>query len=390
MKSLTIKYILLLATLFSCSPYISDLVITGCADQSNTSSFSKAAGVTEAVQELVRDGVPGCAVTVYSSEGWWSTAAGYAKIENKTPMQNCQLQYLQSVAKTYMAVGILKLYEQGKIDLDAPMTKYLPEKFSRHIRDGSTVTVKMLLNHTSGIPEYNLSPAYVTKLIQHPAYAFEPEEYLKYIHQKPLDFKPGSKYSYRNTNYLILALIADAITGDHAKYLDEVIFQPLQLTNTFYRNDNQYLKYPNLVNSYWDRYSDGILENASVLQRNNVAALIGDDGIVATTEDAVKFLKGLMEEKIISHSTLELMKSWEKDSKGNPTYGLGLDYATFNGKIGYGHSGGGIGAGCQLYYFPEKEIYIFAAINLGTVTDSPIHEAAGKSIEKIYEELLKD
>ena len=123
---------------------------------------------------------------------------------------------------------------------------------------------------------------------------------------------------------------------------------------------------------------NSILENASVLQRNNVMALVGDDGIVATPRDAVKFLKGLMEEKLISASSLNRMRSWVNDSKGNPTYGLGLDHATFAGHIAYGHSGGGIGAGCQLYYFPEKRLYIFIGINLGTVTESPIHKASEK------------
>ena len=126
-----------------------------------------------------------------------------------------------------------------------------------------------------------------------------------------------------------------------------------------------------------------------MLQRNNVSSLYGDDGIVATPEDAVKFLKGLMEEKLISPASLELMKTWVNDRKGNSTYGLGLDYNLINGIPSYGHSGGGIGAGCQLYYFPEKKIYFFVGFNLGTVTDSPIHEAVTKSLDSIYEILLK-
>jgi D-alanyl-D-alanine carboxypeptidase len=110
---------------------------------------------------------------------------------------------------------------------------------------------------------------------------------------------------------------------------------------------------------------------------------------VATPEDAVKFLKGLMEGKLISASSLELMKSWVKDKKGDFTYGLGLDYYSVNGQVGYGHSGGGIGAGCRLYYFPEKNIYAFIAINLGTVTDSPLHVAVSKSLDKMYQILLR-
>jgi D-alanyl-D-alanine carboxypeptidase len=312
-----------------------------------------------------------------------------AKIENNTPMEACHLQYLQSVSKTYMAVGILKLYEQGKIDLQAPMTNYLPKKYARYITDGHRVTMQMLLNHTSGIPEYNFQPDYVARLLQHSDYQFEPEDYLKYIKGKPLDFEPGSKYSYRNTNYVLLALIADALTGDHAAFLSETIFKPLGLNNTFYRHESAYPNYPQLVNAYWDRYSNSIVENVSQMQRNNVAALIGDDGIVATPVDAVKFLRGLMEGQLLKPATLDLMKTWVNDSKGNPAYGLGLDYTLFQGEVAYGHSGGGIGAGCNLYYFPKQNVYVFIAINLGTVTDSPIHKTAEKSINRFYEALLK-
>ena len=366
------------------------LSITACetpAEKMNP-NYSRAAGLQSTMDELVKLGVPGSAMAVYSDEGWWASAAGFAKIEDETPMQACHLQYLQSISKTYMAVAVLKLVEQGKVDLNQPITKYLPEKISKYISTPEKITVEMLLNHTSGIPEYNQEPAYISYLLQHPDHYFDPEDYLKYIDQKPLTFAPGTKYSYRNTNYVLLALMTDAITGDHAQFIREVIFKPLGLTNTFYRGDAGYLNYPTLVNSYWDRHADGIIENASLLQRNNVLSLVGDDGIVATPVDAVKFLKGLMEGKLISSSSLERMKSWAKDSKGNPTYGLGLDHSTFVGHIGFGHSGGGIGAGCQLYYFPESNVYIFTAINLGTVTESPLHVAAEKTIEKIYITLL--
>jgi D-alanyl-D-alanine carboxypeptidase len=364
------------------------LIALSAQCQTVNQNYPKASQLNAALDELVKHGIPGAVIAVYSEEGWWQSAAGLAKIETHTPMQTSHLQYLQSISKTYMAVAILKLYEQGKINLDESIQKYLPKRASAHISKAEKITVRMLLNHTSGIPEYNMQPAYITYLLQHPNYRFKPEEYLQYIHQKPLTFEPGTKYSYRNTNFLLLALIADAITGDHAKFLHETIFQPLNLQQTFYPGDPNFPAYPNLVDSYWDRHSDGILENASVLQQNNVASLIGDDGILTTPIEAVVFLKALMEGKLISPSTLELMKTWANDKKGNPTYGLGLDHATFVGYTGYGHSGGGIGAGCQLYYFPHKNVYVFLAINLGTVTESPLHHANAKAIDKIYHILL--
>ena len=117
--------------------------------------------------------IPGASVAVYSEkEGWWAGAQGYADLEKKLPMTNCHLQYLQSISKSYMAVEILQLKEQGKIDLDAPMTKYLPTRYSNYIKNASSVTIRMLLNHTSGIPEYNEAPAFVSSVILHPCKIF--------------------------------------------------------------------------------------------------------------------------------------------------------------------------------------------------------------------------
>jgi D-alanyl-D-alanine carboxypeptidase len=387
MKNL-ILYFSILTLLAACQSVQTPITSSRCETDSKSGSIQNEK-LENALSDLVSEGIPGVALAVYANNTWWTGAKGYARIEDQTMMQTCNLQYLQSVAKLYMAVGILKLYEEGKIDLNAPITKYLRIEHSKHISNAETISVRMLLNHTSGIPEYNLVPLYVTRLLQNPDEKFSPEEYLHYVSGKPLDFEPGSRYSYRNTNYVLLALIADALAGDHAQYLGKVIFEPLALTNTFYRGSENYLNYSELVNAYWDRYSNGIVENASNLQHNNVAALVGDDGIVATPEDAVKFLKGLMEGKLLRASTLDTMKVWAKDRKGNNAYGLGLDYAILGGKVAYGHSGGGIGAGCQLYYIPEKDLYFFVGINLGTVTDSPLHKLAAPKIEKLYSILFE-
>ncbi len=384
----TIYLLLLLQVCYS--GYAQQLPIVTCASsfEGINLNYSKAKAFQAILEELTQLGVPGSAMAIYSSEGWWTSSAGYAKIEDKTVMQPCYLMHLQSVAKTYMAVSILKLKEEGKIDIEQPITTYLPAKFSKYISTPEKITVKMLLNHTSGMPEYNLSPTFVALILQHPSHHFEAEDYLSYIQDRPLDFEPGSKYSYRNTNYVLLSLISDAITGDHARYIRENVFKPIGLTQTFYRGSEGYINYPHLVNSYWDRHSDSIVENISVLQNSSVASCVGDDGIVATSIEAVKFLKGLMEGKIISSTSLELMKTWVNGKDGKPTYGYGLDHATFVGHTGYGHSGGGVGAGCQLYYFPEKNIYLFVGVNLGTLTESPLHQAVEKVIEKIYSTLL--
>lgn len=345
---------------------------------------SKGEAIQKSLDKLINLSVPGAVAAVWDEEGYWEYSNGFAQLENQIHMDPCHLHYLQSIAKTYLATAVMQLYEADKIDLNASINAYLPKQFSDQLSNSENITVKMLLNHTSGLREYNSAPKYVTRLLQNPTRVFEPEEYLEYVAGKNQDFEPGSRYAYRNMNYLILAMITDFVTGDHVRYLEENIFQPLGMMNTHYRIAQEDTFGDKLVNSYWDRYSDGILENVSILQNSNVASMVGDDGIITNAYEGILFLKGLMEGKLVSSVSLEMMQEWVLNSRGNPAYGLGLTRAIFAGEIAIGHDGGGLGAGAQLYYFPKLKTYMFLAMNLGTVTDSPIHKEAGKIIEEIH------
>jgi D-alanyl-D-alanine carboxypeptidase len=349
----------------------------------------KAAAIQSSLDKLVQLQIPGAVAAITDANGDWIGAAGFAKLEDATPMGACHLHYLQSIAKTYMAVVIMKLYEEGKIDIDAKASTYLPEAQSTRIPGIEKVTVRMLLNHTSGLPEYNYDPTYITRLLQNPKRLFTPAEYIDYVEKKKPLFEAGSKYMYLNFGYCLLSLIADHITGDHAAFMRENIFKPLGLQHTFYGISQGNTYGGTLVNSYWDRHSTGSIENISVLQNSNVVSMAGDDGLITTPEEAIQFLKGLLECKLVKPETLAMMQDWVKDSKGNPRYGMGLTYATIAGEKAIGHSGGGLGAGCELYYFPEKKVYMFLSINLGTVTSSPIHDKAERVMEGLHEEFVK-
>lgn len=333
-------------------------------------AYSHAGELQAAMDRYTSKDLPGISVAVYSSaEGWWTGSSGFSKTETRSPMTANNLQYIQSVSKTFMAVLILKLYEEGRIDLEAPMMTYLPAKFKGWIKNADKITVRMLLSHTSGIAEYVTDPEYLQTVILTPLKVVDMSEVLKCLANEEAQFAPGSKYLYTNTNYTLLALIADHITGDHAPYMVAKIFKPLQLTNTLYRNTKNYLSDPRLVDSYWDLLNAGRPANVSPMQKANVQALVGDDGIVCTPTDAVKFLVGLMEGKLLKDSTLAMMMQWVRNQEGREVYGLGLIRFELNGLVGYGHGGGGIGAGCALIYVPSKKAYLFLSTNVGVVWD---------------------
>lgn len=322
-------------------------------------------------------GIPGLALTVYNPEtGFWSYANGFANVEEQEPLTSEHRFYLQSVSKTYMAVVILKLYEKGKLDLDDPLTKYLKYDWLMNKEGIEKITLRMLLNHTTGLPEYNYDPILVSEIVQNPQNVLTVEELLSHIGNDPMDFAPGSSYSYRNTNYALLSLVADQITGDHKAYMQEHIFDTLGLESTTYLTEENIKTNFNLVDAYWDILLVGIPTNVSKMQRANVSSMKGDDGLVTNTKDAVQFMKGLVTGKLLKPKTLELMQDFVLDDKGEKRYGLGIQYYDLDVTYALGHSGGGIGAGCVLLYLPELDSIVFLSTNFNTMMESPIRKKA--------------
>jgi D-alanyl-D-alanine carboxypeptidase len=198
-------------------------------------AYSKAAAVRAVMEKYVQMGLPGVAIAVHTEkEGWWAEAVGCSRTEDKTPMRPEHMHYLQSVAKTFMATVILQLAEAGKLGLDDPISRHLPAWAAGYLKNPGDITVRMLLNHTSGIPEYNFRPEFVSRVILHPLETLSVRENLSYIRNEPSVFPPGSRYAYTNANFEFLSLIADVLTGDHVAYMNDHIFKPLGMTQTRY------------------------------------------------------------------------------------------------------------------------------------------------------------
>jgi D-alanyl-D-alanine carboxypeptidase len=340
-------------------------------------AYSRAGAVRAVMEKYVQMGLPGVAIAVHTEkEGWWADAAGHSRTEDKTPMRPEHLHYLQSVAKTFMATVILQLAEAGQLGLDDPISRHLPAWAAGYLKNPGDITVRMLLNHTSGIPEYNFRPGFVSRVILHPLETLSVRENLSYIRNEPPAFAPGSRYAYANANYEFLSLIADALTGDHVAYMNEHIFKPLGMTQTRYLRSPADLDGWPVVDSYWDILGTGDPVNITPMQKANVASMKGDDGIVCAPVDAVRFILGLMGGKLLTARSLEMMMTTVKSAKGEPVYGLGLSYLQAGGIEAWGHGGGGIGAGCVLLYIPAAETGLFIATNLGVLLETPLTQKA--------------
>lgn len=349
----------------------------GIQEETINPGYSKAAAVRAVMEKYVKEGLPGIAVAVHTEkEGYWAGAAGWSRVEDGTPMRPEHMHYLQSVAKTFMAVIILRLAEQGKLGLDDPISRHLPDWAAACLSRPSEITVRMLLNHTSGVPEYISRPAYVSRVILHPLEPLSVGENLGYIKGVQPAFAPGSRYAYANTNYEILSVIADEILGDHTAYVKTHILDPLAMTQTRYLKSPSDLNGLPVVDSYWDILETGFPANITPMQKANVASMKGDDGIVCAPLDAVKFIRGLMEGKLLAPVSLEMMMTPVKNDQGVPVYGLGLSRFEAGPVVAWGHGGGGIGAGCLLLYIPAAKTSLFMAVNLGVLVETPLSKKA--------------
>ncbi|MCB9302860.1 MAG: serine hydrolase [Lewinellaceae bacterium] len=229
--------------------------------------------VQEQVNEAIDMGFDG--IIVYVDEGGKEPAlfaAGYKNRENKIPADPKALFKIASVGKLYNALAITKLASSGKLSLDKSLADYLPELKGR-IENADKITLRMMVQHRSGIPNYTDSFNYWA------APKESDDEKLALVLDMPANFKPDEDYEYSNTNYLLLARIMDKVLGYSSfQYIQEEILTPLNLTHTY--------------GSIHDVNMDEVMSGYYVGYDNDLKT---DDigSMLATAEDLGKFIRAL-------------------------------------------------------------------------------------------------
>jgi len=316
----------------------------------------------ELLDEYVREGLPGVVLLVRTPQGQWNGAAGYAKVETAEPMQPTHLHHGASVTKMYVATGVLLLAEDGRIDLDAGIRDYLPEEIWRPIPNAGETTVRQLLGHTSGIPDFSGDLRYDLDFLNDPLGSYPPERLLSYLHGQSSIFAPGEGYFYSNANYFLLAMILDQVAeGSHAEVISQRVLAPLGLHSTYYRGESGFQTPPGLVNSYQDMAGDGRLMNVSDMAVHSSRVFFGNAGLIASSADFGAFIEGLLSGQLLGPEMLSEMQAWGERSR----YGLGLNYIDTPFGPGIGHSGGDNGVLGQVRRFPGLDATLVLLSNGG-------------------------
>ena len=253
-----------------------------------------------------------------------------------------------SITKQFTAASILQLQEEGKLQIDKPLADYLPD--APYARE---VTLRQLLNHTSGLHDYLDLPAdQFDRLVTQP---ISYDDLVARIARLPLDFAPGSRWSYSNTGYLLLGKVIEVVSGEpYRAYLEQHILKPLDMTETTTTAEEPRLA--NVAKGY--RHVDGAIEPAPIID----ASWGGAAGFLVTTVgDLAKWDAALMDGRVVSPASYAEMTA----SSGTSDYGLGLAVGPMFGQPRIGHTGGSIGFTSADEYFPRQKTRIIAFTNLG-------------------------
>jgi D-alanyl-D-alanine carboxypeptidase len=284
----------------------------------------------------------------------WIGATGRSNLEYKTSMKTIDQFRTGSITKMFTAVVIMKMVEEDKLSLNDVLSTLMPET-SGVIEQADKITIRHLLSHLSGIIDPpNESLSYQADIINSPTYMYNMslEDMLKkYVYGKKLHFEPGTGYSYSNTNYWLLGLIAERKSGVSMQQLmSNYIITPLSLTHTYLeqRDDR------NVVRGYVDFYNNGILMDVSQWDRAEGDGQ-PDGGLITNAEELNKFMRALFRGQLVSLATLEEMKKIQLPGCNSPEceYGLGLELWRTDAGIAYGHNGSLVGLEANALYYEE-------------------------------------
>ena len=270
----------------------------GVARARNQSEDALSAQVDEVVHTQMREQkIPGVSLGVMR-DGKIIKATGYglANVELNAPVTPQSAFHTESVGKTFTAVGVMILLEEGKVGLDDKITRYLPES----PKEWKDVTVRQLMTHTSGIPDY--LGEFSGKMLVDLRRDYTEEQLLHVIASAPMDFQPGEKRVYCNSGFVILGALIHRVSGKPwAEFLQERIFGPLGMTATRVISEADII--PNRTSGY--HLAQGQWKNVDwIAPTLNETA---DGALYTTVLDMAKFDEGLSTNKILKRATLDQM-----------------------------------------------------------------------------------
>ncbi len=300
-----------------------------------TTTGSHTSGLQKDVRALVAAGAPGAILLVQDAGHSVRYTAGFGNVAPKTPMRADDHFKIASLTKTYTAAVVLQLVGEGKLSLDDTVEQRLPGL----IPNGEKITIRQLLNHTSGLSDYFDNPRFLKPYLSgNLGYYWAPRQLVQMGVSRGRRFPPGRGYAYSNTNYVVVQLIVEKLTGRTiGAELKRRIFQPLRLRQTSYPTK------PGMPNPYAHGYK--LLGNppASDVTGFSPSASPASGAIVSTAQDVADFYRALFSGRLLKPELLQAMTTTVSERTGKivtagPGQGLGIGRPPLS-CTGWSHAG---------------------------------------------------
>ncbi|KUJ69833.1 serine hydrolase [Streptomyces albus subsp. albus] len=302
----------------------------------SAASASRPDAVQRGLNAVVRsDGVPGALASVKDRDGRTRTyTAGVGDVATGAKVPRDGQVRIGSNTKTFTAVVMLQLVAEGKVGLDAPVDTYLPGLVRGDGIDGRRITVRQLLQHTSGLPNY-------TKYLSDDIRYYEPRELLDLALQHKAVFEPGAKWEYNNTNYLVAGLIVQKVTGRPlAEQIDTRIIQRIGLRHTYFPAPGELANRDRHPKGYYQDSAGAPLVDATQWDPSWAWAA---GQLVSTDSDLNRFFSALLSGRLLPKAQLAQMRTTVPAGHPFPAgarYGLGLVRTPLScGGVYWGHGG---------------------------------------------------
>jgi len=327
------------------------------------------------IAEMNKQHIPGLELGIYR-EGKIVRAQGYgiADIELNVPVKPETIFQSGSVGKQFTATAVMMLVEEGKVGLDDSIRKYFPEAPAAW----QEVRIQNLLSHTSGLAEYESSDKVKPGGPINLRADYTENQLVKIIESFPMDFSPGSKWAYRNTNYVLLGVIIHKVTGQfYGDFLQDRIFKPLGMTGTRIISEADII--PNRSSGY--QLVKGQLKNQEwVSPTFNSTA---DGALYFNVLDLAKWDAALYTEKLVKKSTFDRMWTVFNLNDGKPNaahYGFAWEINEINGHKVIEHAGAWQGFTTFIARYVDDKLTVVVLTNLDSAHSNPetiAHHVAG-------------
>ncbi|GAA0670577.1 hypothetical protein GCM10010193_23370 [Kitasatospora atroaurantiaca] len=325
------------------------IAVMACLASAGVGPASAAAPTPAAIlqagaQQGITDGYPGVIGLVRQGDTAQYVHAGVGDLSTKVPADPKAKFRIGSNTKAFTAAVLLQLEGEQRLSLDDTVARWLPGAVNANGYDGTKITVRQLLNHTSGLPEYadstQVSVPYL--LNTNPRQTWAPQTLVDIaLSRHAPDAVPGQKFSYANTNYVLAGMVIKAVTGaDAATEIQQRIIEPLGLHDTSFPTAD-----PALYGTYLRGYLHPVTFFTQDVTASNVQVYGSAGAMVSTLDDLATFSRALLTGQLLAPAQMaELKTTVPANSSGTAAYGLGVQHLQLPcGQWGWGHTGAVLG-----------------------------------------------